>query len=329
MKVTVAICTWNRARLLDQTLAEMRKLRIPPGVEWELLVVNNNCTDDTDDVISRHGGALPVRRLAESTPGLSHARNRALDEAKGDLVLWTDDDVLVEEGWLAAVTGAAERYPQAAGFGGPVEPWFPVPPDPDFIAAFACVRRGFCGLDLKLPEGPLPSQLQAIGANMAFRRSWIGGLRFNPWLGAVPRKLGAESETSHGSGEESEFMDRLCERGGKLVWVPEMRVRHYVNPSRLTLSYLSTHLCESGRYTIRYRGIPEGIRRLGAPQWIWRQWFESLVKTYIYRILGQRVRSLSALEQVWLHRGMITGCREQLREEARAGRFRGKLDMQR
>ena len=64
--ITVAICTWNRAQLLDQTLTEMRKLRIPPGIEWELLVVNNNCTDDTDGVLDRHEGRLPIRRLFET-----------------------------------------------------------------------------------------------------------------------------------------------------------------------------------------------------------------------------------------------------------------------
>jgi hypothetical protein len=53
MHVTVAICTWNRAGLLAQTLEQMRQLVIPPGVTWELIVVNNNCTDDTDQVIAR------------------------------------------------------------------------------------------------------------------------------------------------------------------------------------------------------------------------------------------------------------------------------------
>lgn len=77
MNLTVAICTWNRAALLDWTLARMRELRIPDGVEWELLIVNNNCTDQTDAVIARHAGVLPIRRIFEVNPGLSNARNRA------------------------------------------------------------------------------------------------------------------------------------------------------------------------------------------------------------------------------------------------------------
>src|ERR1700738_3055719 len=94
--VSVAICTWNRARLLGQTLESFVRLRIPEGVSWELLVVNNNCTDDTDAVIERHAGSLPIRRLYEPTPGKSYAHNLAIAEAQGDLVLWTDDDVIVD-----------------------------------------------------------------------------------------------------------------------------------------------------------------------------------------------------------------------------------------
>lgn len=77
MLVTVAICTWNRAALLDQTLAELGQMRIPDGVDWELLVVNNNCTDATDAVLVRDASRLPLRRLFESQPGQSRATPRS------------------------------------------------------------------------------------------------------------------------------------------------------------------------------------------------------------------------------------------------------------
>ena len=67
MLITVAICTWNRSKLLDATLLEMEKLRIPAGVSWELLVVDNNSKDDTAEVIKRHTakGIVPIRGLFE------------------------------------------------------------------------------------------------------------------------------------------------------------------------------------------------------------------------------------------------------------------------
>src|ERR1700676_1787445 len=108
MRITVAICTWNRAKLLDQTLTQMRELRIPVGVEWELLVVNNNCTDDTDAVLGRHAAHLPLQRLFQPRQGKSYAANLAVERSRGALIVWTDDDVLVDPNWLAEYVKAAE-----------------------------------------------------------------------------------------------------------------------------------------------------------------------------------------------------------------------------
>src|SRR3970040_3346 len=124
MRLTVAICTWNRSHILDQALTEMHGLDVPSGVEWELLVVNNNCTDNTDEVIDRHTRFLPIRRLHEPTPGKSHALNRAVGESRGEYILWTDDDVLVNRSWMVAYVEAFRRNPEAAFFGGPIEPLF-------------------------------------------------------------------------------------------------------------------------------------------------------------------------------------------------------------
>ena len=147
MLITVAICTWNRSKLLDQTLTEMAKLEIPAGTEWELLVVNNNSTDDTDDVIAAHSGKLPTRRLLEKKQGHSNARNCALDHAKGDWIAWTDDDVLVDPKWLVGLCKGAGRLPEAAAIGGPIAPWFVTDPDPDLVATFPPLRSGYCGVD--------------------------------------------------------------------------------------------------------------------------------------------------------------------------------------
>src|SRR5690348_908357 len=98
-RLTVAICTWNRARALRTTLEQLTRVRVPAGAAWELLVVNNNCTDDTDAACREFETRLPIRLLHEPTPGQSHARNLAIRESRGAYIAWTDDDVLVDEGW--------------------------------------------------------------------------------------------------------------------------------------------------------------------------------------------------------------------------------------
>ena len=75
MNISVAICTWNRSEFLNQTLKTLTNVRIPQGTSWEVLVVNNNCTDDTDEVVRRYAAVLPVRLLFEPQQGHANARN--------------------------------------------------------------------------------------------------------------------------------------------------------------------------------------------------------------------------------------------------------------
>jgi glycosyltransferase involved in cell wall biosynthesis len=129
LAVTTAICTWN----LGATISSLQQLSIPPGVHWEVLIVNNSCTDDTDEVVEQFSDRLPIRLLHEKQQGLSNARNCAIDAAKGDYILWTDDDVIVDPNWLVAYVNAFRTWPHAALFGGPIKlklqgsppPWLP------------------------------------------------------------------------------------------------------------------------------------------------------------------------------------------------------------
>src|SRR6266481_662849 len=118
---TVAICTWNRAASLLQTLRSLTSID-PPNSPWELLVVNNHCTDETEDVLDRLQQELPLRRVFEAKPGVSQARNAAIQHAHGNYIIWTDDDVIVDKDWLCAYERAVNRWPEAAVFGGPVRP---------------------------------------------------------------------------------------------------------------------------------------------------------------------------------------------------------------
>ena len=204
MKITVAICTWNRSELLDRTLAEMRHLRIPQGIEWELLVVNNNCTDDTDAVLERHSSALPLRRLLETRQGHSHARNCAVAAATGELIIWTDDDVLVDPEWMAEYARAATRWTEASFFGGTVDPWYAVSPPTwmtrhaDRIPVFVITQHG----SAVRPMEPTDS---IAGASMAFRTETLRRWPFNSSLGRVKDGL-------HGA-DDTELLSRLTAAG--------------------------------------------------------------------------------------------------------------------
>src|SRR5690349_9645801 len=132
MLITIAICTFNRAESLHRTLRSLAALRIPQHVDWEIIIVNNNCSDHTDEVITFFSDRLPIRREFESRRGLSWARNRAVSAAEGKYIVWTDDDVVVDPDWIAAYSEAFHRWPSAAVFAGPIVPRY-VEPVPKWI----------------------------------------------------------------------------------------------------------------------------------------------------------------------------------------------------
>src|SRR5689334_13047707 len=100
LKATILICTWNRADSLRRTLESLVAMQPPAPGSWEVLVVNNNSSDDTDATVDGFRDRLPIRRITERAQGLSNARNAGARAAQGEYLVWTDDDVIVDRSWL-------------------------------------------------------------------------------------------------------------------------------------------------------------------------------------------------------------------------------------
>jgi len=115
MFVTITIQTYNNAAYLGQTLKSLCELRCPRDVDYEILVVNNNSSDATPEVIREYSALLAprLRSAFESQQGLSYARNKSLREARGTIVSFLDDDVIVDPGWLEAVSCTFKEYSPA------------------------------------------------------------------------------------------------------------------------------------------------------------------------------------------------------------------------
>ncbi|MEJ7809950.1 MAG: glycosyltransferase [Gemmatimonadaceae bacterium] len=308
VRLTVAICTWNRCELLRQTLEQMTRLVIPAGIDWELLVVNNNCTDRTDDVLAEFASRLPIRRLFEPSAGLSHARNRALREATGEYVLWTDDDVLVAERWVAEYCAAFAQWPEAAIFGGPIDPVFVgTPPDwlPDVLPRVSAV---FALLDLGDEARAFDAAATPFGANMVVRTSEQRRYPYDPTLGLSwgrPRSLLG--------GEETAVLERMIADGIQGRWVPTARVRHFIPTHRQRISVIRRYFIGYGEYNAREAKADGAPYLFGRPRWWWRQAVESELR--------YRVRRLFSRPEAWIE-DLITSSVYwgQLRAYASAGR---------
>ncbi len=233
MFVTVAICTFNRAESLRRTLDSLVAMRVARDLAWELIVVNNNSTDHTDAVIADYRDRLPMRREFEPLRGLSNARNRAIAAARGEYTVWTDDDVVVDAGWLTAYAGAFRRWPDAVVFGGRIKPRYE-PPVARWVAEservlggpFAIRDFGDEVLSLSVGESRVP-----YGANFAVRTEEQRVFRYDPDLGLAPDRRRYD--------EEVDVIARLLATGAKGYWIPQATVEHCIGRERQTVGYIA------------------------------------------------------------------------------------------
>ncbi len=301
MKLTVAICTWNRCALIKKTLEQITRMAIPVDVDWELLVINNNSTDATPEVLATFEGALPLRVLIEPEAGLSNARNRAVREATGDYILWTDDDVLVDEKWMKAYSSSFQLWPDAAIFGGNIEPWFEGNPPEWLQRGWKHVASAFASRDLGDQAIPLANGVLPFGANFAVRTKELRNYAFDPRLGVRPDSIMG--------GEETTLIKRMLEDGITGRWVPDARVRHFIPKPRQTIDYVRHYFRGYGEYCA-HEGISQTDATIfGAPRWIWREAFVSKAKYRMRRIFSQPevwVADLVASSQAW---GQLQGYR--------------------
>src|SRR5579863_10079992 len=101
MDISVILCTYNRCDDLTQALAGLAASRMPQSVDWEVLVVDNNSKDRTRSVVEEFSSVYPrFRYLFEGQQGLSNARNAGIAAARGRVLAFTDDDVIIDPGWL-------------------------------------------------------------------------------------------------------------------------------------------------------------------------------------------------------------------------------------
>ncbi len=223
--ITVAIQTHNRSATLAETLGSLRDLRCPETAEYEILVVDNNSNDNTPQVIQEYRRVLAprLRSVFEPRQGLSHARNRALQEARGHIVSFLDDDVIVDPDWLSAVAAAFEEH-SAAVVGGRSylifrserPAWLPEHYE-FYLSRLDYGNQVIVGTDRDL-----------YGLNFSVRKDLavqVGG--FDPSLGRC-------GSTSFRSGEESDLLQKIHACGGVVVYEPRAVVGHLVLRERLT-----------------------------------------------------------------------------------------------
>ena len=226
MKLTVAIPTHNRAQTLALTLGSLAELKVDPEIDIECLVVDNNSSDATPGVVEAFARTAPfiVRRVFEPRQGSSFARNQAVHEARGELIFFIDDDVIVEADWASELLAEIRRRNLDAACGLVLARWQAAPPPWLGVEVYG-------KLAVHAESTPPPERLsQFFSANVGLKRECLE--RF----GLFREDLGVVGGNPM-SGEDTELFGRIISGGGKIGIAPRAVVHHLIGPERMTRAY--------------------------------------------------------------------------------------------
>ncbi len=224
--VTVAIGTYNRAHWLREALKFLTRQDYPLD-RYELIIVDNNCTDNTREVVGEFTEApKPPQYFLETKQSSSHARNRAFAESKGEIIVYTDDDVLGRTDWLRHMIEPFLRpgNESVGVVGGEVFPIFP-----DGLPKW--IEGQYTNFGYRTDVGPLRRNQLPSTANVAIRRTVLDKVgTFRTDLGRLPNRLTA--------GEDHDLMRRIQAAGYGFWFTPLADLQHVVPGSRLRFSYM-------------------------------------------------------------------------------------------
>jgi len=247
MKISVILCTFNRCQSLAATLQSLAGSALPDAVDWEVLVVDNNSTDLTRQVLDEFCRRYPgrFRYLFEPQPGKSFALNNGVRQARGEILAFLDDDVTVERTWLQNLT-APLNGKEWAGVGGRT-----------LLAGVYCAPRwlamkgpyslgGILAAQFDLGDKARELDRAPYGVNMAFRKEMFGkyGL-FRLDLGPSPNREIPRPN------EDTEFGRRLMAGGERLWYEPSAIVYHPVPQDRVYKGYFLRWWFDLGRAFVR------------------------------------------------------------------------------
>lgn len=227
--ISFIICTYNRDKYIYQCLYNLANNHTK--YPWEIILINNNSTDNTESECKRFEqdySSIQYHYFIEKTPGLSFARNRGIKEAHGEWLVFLDDDSMVENNYIENLGKWLEKYPDAAAFGGPIEPFFE-DKTPSWLSKWSMgfVSAINLGKEVKL----FPKNQYPIGANMGIAKKAIQEIgNFNTALGRTKELLLG--------GEEKDIFMRIHKLGHPIYYFPNLYVKHCIPPKRTTTEFI-------------------------------------------------------------------------------------------
>ncbi len=242
-EISVAVCTYNRADILPKCLESLADQTADSEL-FEVLIIDNNSTDDTKkialDFCEKHNN---FRYIFEEKQGLSHARNRAINEAKGIYIAYIDDDAIADKEWVEKISSVIQNNKDIAAFGGKILPWYNTEKPKWFKDEFGLHSWGDKHLQLSLQNYPFGLS----GSNMIFKKDILEKYNgFSAEYGMTGNKIAF--------GEESLLFNKMLKNKENIQYFPEIFVYHLVSDKSYSLKEAFKRSIQNGKAIAQIRG---------------------------------------------------------------------------
>lgn len=256
--ISVIICTYNRDKYIYNVLRSLAENTLAHD-QYEIVLVDNNCTDNTPNECMRFQQDFPsvnFRMFVETNQGLSHARNRGIMESKGDILVYVDDDALVNKEYLQTYAEFFEQYPEIEAAGGPIIPQYETA-EPTWMSHFTkALITGYKYLGNQVRE--FPHNDYPGGGNAAYRNDVFVK------VGLFNVELGRKGDSLVGA-EEKDIFDKMTTLGMRFFYLPNAILYHLIPEKKLSKDYfdrLTYSIGKSERMRTLYIGRWKYLKRL-------------------------------------------------------------------
>lgn len=226
MKISVVICTYNRVAYLPLCLEHLKNQNFDPN-NFEIVIINNNSTDNTDelckDFITKNP-SLNIQYAIETNPGLSNARNKGIELSTGEIISFIDDDGFAKPDYLTNLykVTSNDKYKDYIAFGGKVIPVYNKGKEPTWLSKY--IDGVVSKVDLGSQIIPFDKKYPA-GCNMIYRKEFFD-------------KYGGFNIDLHTRGDDKFVFDKLKKNNEKILYIPNIDVDHFIDDYRLEKSFI-------------------------------------------------------------------------------------------
>lgn len=283
--ISIIICTYNRSSLLADSIKAIAQQDFTVD-QYEIIVVDNNSTDNTRAVAEALINTSPVRirYILEKKQGLSFARNTGIENAAGEIVAFVDDDIDAERNWLKAIVSAFND-PKVACAGGPIRPVWPIPGEkPAWLTNSWVSYLTVSEFESAKKTGEFVWPDTPWGANISFRKNVFDT------VGVFPTNLGRIGNSLL-SNEEVNIGKKIVSAGFRIAFAPDAVIHHKIPPERLTKQYF--------HHRTYWQGISDAI-------------LDAETDASVYEGMRKRIHDFASNRSVYGANNFTTNCSKRI-----------------